>query len=242
MPLYRSLSRRINQAASVIRCGRCLPLKGLKPLFSPLALNGGELAFGEVCTDSDQLLARQRTESPPLLDTTLLQDSTLPEPVDENLNAFYKRKADKEYAKVLANHREVSAQNQNIITSHEAKVAAHHRNAISQLERFITTTQALSGASGSCSETDLYGALARANMLLSERDASWSQPPAKYLLIASDGLDTRGKPPVELNPDVELLVVGVQPEGSIFHETNHLGFENINAAINYIAAVHGEGQ
>ena len=225
-----------DKSGSILGNTSTITAEQLRPLVDVVALGGGEIAVGTICSTSEQPLIRQRIAEPPALDTESLQDSTLPEPVADNLNAFQERQEELAREQALEKHQQRSAANLNVVTNHEAAVAAHQQQAATQLTAFLETLQPTLEAPATCWETDLYGALARSSSFLNENPKGWNTTPVKFLIVISDGLDTADTPPVALAEDIALLVVGTQTEESIFQDIDHLAFENIQAAIAYVIA------
>ncbi len=216
-------------------------IEHLAPLIDLLVQRGGVKAVGSICGDQAmQALLRVRIDEPPILDPERLKNPTPPPPVPEGLNAFDTLEAEKHRAPLIAAYEEAIAEDNAVIAEVDAERAAHQQEATAEAESFLETAQPLLEAPATCETSNVNEAMTRTLTLLNENPASWRQPPARFLLVVSDGLETTGHSPVSVDEDITVLVVGPQTENSVFQKIAHERFESIEAAIAYIIAVAEE--
>ena len=87
-----------------------------------------------------------------------------------------------------------------------------------------------------CPTTDLWGAIARADLILAEPTTVWSVSPTKYALFITDGIDTVGQPEVTFTSELEVILINGSGNTGIFSRLPHSRFESTMSALDHIVA------
>ena len=93
-----------------------------------------------------------------------------------------------------------------------------------------------------CKETDMSGAVERAELFLGEDTTIWVRPPENFLLLITDGLDTRNKTQIRLKTSPQVLVVNGTGSEGVLSEIPHKSFESNRAAFDYLKITIETGQ
>lgn len=211
--------------------------ESLRALAEILIPSGGEMAVSSICSDSDRPFIRKRIEEPLLLEVSQLNNPDLPVSVDENLNAFAKRQDQQRFEDEIAAFMAARSEDEQLIDAHHQGLKVHAQEAKIQLEAFVDADLApILNTPANCQETDIWGAIARAELFLLESPDSWRTPPTLFLIVITDGLDTAAKRPVAISDDIQILLVNGSASTGVFESIDHLAFENFAAATAYITA------
>ena len=87
--------------------------------------------------------------------------------------------------------------------------------------------------------TDLWSAINRVDVFLSEGDATWRVKPNRYLIVISDAQDTIGKPKNDFKSDSVVLWVNGNASGKNLKDFPYKRFESYKAAVAEIVAKEG---
>ncbi len=207
-----------------------------------LQRNGGEIALGTFCYDSNRPLARIRVEQQPVLVNTGFNHPVAPvEPTNQG-NAFTYRKQKKEYKQKLAEY-ETLRQN-------DLEILGHYQNSIQQwqsqsevkIQEFMTTQiQPILSHPVNCGSSDIQGGVNRARLFLAESDTTWRQQPRKFAVFITDGLDNVGTQAAQFEVDAEILLVNGAGSQGIFDNIEHKAFESVPAAFQYLVTQVNKG-
>lgn len=107
-------------------------------------------------------------------------------------------------------------------------------------DEFLVAIKPLLEQKANAQKSDIWSAVGRADLALSESDASWPLPTRRYLLLISDGLDTVGKPSTPLQSGAKVTLVNGSTSLGSLTSLNPMRFESIKAAIQEIVAIEGE--
>jgi hypothetical protein len=193
----------------------------LNPLIELVCQRGGELGVGLVTDYSNNSLVRLRVEAPP---------APPREPTKEERegNAF-------DVARLMESYRTERAAYQKAMQGRDEGIGR-------RVEEFRAAVSELLARKPDARRSDVWGALRRAELFLSESDVGWSQPMHRYLLLVSDAQDNAGQPPLTIKSGAQLLIVnGSASRGSIA-SLNPQPFESSSAAFRYIVAAEGGQQ
>ena len=87
--------------------------------------------------------------------------------------------------------------------------------------------------------TDLWGAVLRSKIALSDSPYVWNSEPHFYLTLVSDGIDSMGKPKVVLDKKIKVFWVDSKTEDSVLRVLNAERCESFSAALASIVAIEG---
>lgn len=90
--------------------------------------------------------------------------------------------------------------------------------------------------------TDLWSAVTRLNVFLSEGDATWQVKPKRYLIIVSDAQDTVGKPKNKFMNNINILWVNGNASDKELKDFPYQRFESFRAAVAEIVAIEKGGE
>ena len=213
----------------------------LQPLLESVSNAGGVIALGAVCNDSNQPFTRLAIAEPPPFPEDELHNATPPTPIDETgVNPLRLPEKQREFDLALAEYSQRMAEDEALIEQHQQAMAAHQSAGQAEIATFSEAIAPLLTRPIDCNYTDLWGGLQRADLLLSEDSSVWSTPPDFYLLVVSDGLDTKGKSEVTLTSNPEILLVNGSGSVGIFADLEHKAFESVDAAIAHLASVRNK--
>lgn len=220
----------IDKSGSAPQHGIQANSEAITPLFELFEDRGGELAVFTICNGGNEPSARVRIAEPP--PPPALNPFVDPESIHED-NPIRRLDQERERQAARKHH---EAETARLLLEHQTAVAARQAEASAAIAAFQKDQLApLLNRQPDCQESDVYGAMARMKLFLSEDAASWSAPPKPYALFLSDGLDTVGKPPVDL-PGVDVVLVNGSGERGVFSQIPHKAFESVEGAIAYIRA------
>ncbi|MEM6866765.1 MAG: hypothetical protein AAF528_00075 [Cyanobacteria bacterium P01_C01_bin.121] len=203
--------------------------ENLRPLFNTLIEVGGELAFFLICDEGEQPALRLRIPEPPLIkvnEADHLDPYVQPE---TDGNPFHLAEAQAEYAAQLKT-------NQTLIEQHRQILEDHQQTAKAELELFLQDLESFLNEDMVCPTTDLWGAIARADLILAEPTTVWSVSPTKYALFITDGIDTVGQPEVTFTSELEVILINGSGNTGIFSRLPHSRFESTMSALDHIVA------
>lgn len=212
-------------------------------LLSPLLnKNGGEIAVGTFCYDSNRPLARTRVEQQPMLVNAGFNHPVAPvEPTNQG-NAFTYRKQKNEYKQKLAEYQ--------TLRQNDLEILGHYQNSIQQwqsqsevkIQEFMTTQlQPILSYPVNCGSSDIQGGINRARLFLAESDTTWRQQPRKFAVFITDGLDNVGVQAAEFDTNAEVLLVNGAGSKGIFDNIEHKAFESVPAAFQYLVTQVNKG-
>ena len=203
----------------------------------PLLLeNGGELAVGVICDNSNRSLVRVRIEPRPVLAASGFHNPQMPEePVNQG-NAFALRKLREEYNEKLAEYNELRDADLQVLDDHRQKLQQWESESEERKERFIALLDPLLERPVDCPSSDIWGGIRRAELFLAENDAAWSMPSRRFAVFITDGLDNVGVRPTSIGSKAEVLLVNGAGSAGVFEKIEHKAFESVSAAFLHLTA------
>ena len=197
--------------------------------------NGGEIAVGTFCYDSNRPLARVRVEQQPLLVKATFNHPVTPvEPTNQG-NAFIYRQHKDEYKQQLAEYQTLSQKDLQILAAHNNSVQQWQSQSEVKIQEFMTSQlQPILSQPVDCGSSDIQGGINRAELFLAESDATWRQTPQKFAVFITDGLDNVGIQAAEFETNAEVLLVNGTGSQGIFENIEHKAFESVSAAFQYL--------
>lgn len=182
----------------------------LEPLIEVLRRNGGELRLGLITDESNHTLVPLRIDSPPLPPEKPPAEGNVFEEV-ERVSAYQKR-----------------------VAEFESKKIAWQEKTDVQIRSFFQEVGPLLEKAPNARRSDVFGALHRAELFLSEPDLGWSQPTLRYVVLVSDGEDNVKKKFEGFKSGAQLLLInGAGTVGSLEYQ-KPIRFESIDAAFRFI--------
>jgi len=216
-------------ASSTRRRVQQLAADDFHSLLDLLRRSGGEIAVGLISDDSNRSLLRLRLESPPVEPVL-----TLSEPDMGEVDVYEAAKRKKEN----------NALRQKFAEDHARWVQAKEAwasTAESAIKHFSEELKKLLAVKPAYLSSDIWGAVGRADLFLSEDDAAtWSKPPNRYLVLITDGEHNTGKSPVSLKSQATVLMSnGASSLGSL-GPLNLKMFESPQPAFLHITTLEGD--
>ncbi|MFN7914546.1 MAG: hypothetical protein U0Q55_04345 [Vicinamibacterales bacterium] len=188
----------------------------LQSLIDAASTHGGEVAFGIIHPRESRPLVRLRVTEPPTLE---------PEPMASN--PLEKRRLARKHAEWEA-----------------TKTASENE----WLERQLPRVQAFSDGAqlllrwpADGQRSAVWAGVRRAVAFLAEPAPRGATPPRKFLLVSSDGDDDTGGVPVDVPPDVTVLLVSGNGDAGQLESLGGERYESIEAACAAIAAASDVG-
>ncbi|MGD1808747.1 hypothetical protein ACP6PL_25370 [Dapis sp. BLCC M126] len=217
-------------------------LQDFQLLLSLLKKNGGEIAVGTFCYDSNRPLARIRVEQQPMLVNAGFNHPVAPvEPTNQG-NAFTYRKEKKEYKQKLAEYETLRQNDLQILASYQNSVQQWQSQSEGKIQEFMKNQlQPILSHPVNCGSSDIQGGINRAKLFLAENDATWREKPRKFAVFITDGLDNVGIQAAEFQSNAELLLVNGAGSKGIFENIEHKAFESVPAAFQYLVTQVNKG-
>lgn len=214
-------------------------------LLDVLQRHGGELAVGTFCSDSNYPLIRIRVEPKPELVNEGFNHPVPPIiPVNEG-NALIYRKKNKEYKEKLAEYENLRQQDLQRLASYQNSVQQWQSESKVKIKEFMTTqVKSTLEEPVNCGSSDIQGGINRANLFLTESDATWIQQPRKFAAFITDGLDNVGVgiQGAEFDLETEVLLVNGAGSKGIFNNIEHKAFESVAASFQYLVTQVNKGE
>jgi hypothetical protein len=183
-----------------------------------LRIRGGELALGLIRDRSNRGLVRLRVE-PPFAE---------PEKPRAKGNPFDLEKLRADHANDLAVYRKLQL--------------GWQEQTQEKIAKFKTEIAPLLAQKADAGRTDIWGAVTRAELFLSESDAGWPRSTNRYAVFISDGQNTVKSAPVAIKSGAKIILVnGANSPGSFVGIKVNV-FESVPAAFQFICASEGEQQ
>ena len=208
-----------------------------------LKINGGELAVGNFCDDSNRPLERVRVEQQPLLEKVVFHHPVPPVEPKNKGNAFTYRKEKDQYKQELVKYKTLRQNDLQILADHNNSVQEWHSQSEEKINEFLTTqVKPILARPVNCGSSDIQGGINRAKLFLGESDLTWRQTPQKFAVFITDGLDNVGVQPVEFKSNAEVLLVNGAGGKGIFENIEHKAFESVPAAFRYLVTQVNKGE
>jgi hypothetical protein len=190
----------------------------LEPLIQLLYRCGGEIGYGLISENSNKGLIRLFIDTAPVK----------PEEPARKGNPFKVAKKIEKYKHELEQFKR--------------EYALWKETAEMNVSKFVSDVELSMKKNKEAKRTDIWQAVRRADLFLSEYNNSWEGEPEKYALLISDGQDNvrKGKK-VALNSKAKLLLVNASGSEGSLKEMNPLMFESIDSAIRFIINDSGKG-
>lgn len=185
------------------------------PVYERLAISGGELAVGLVRDDSDRPFARLFVPAPP--DAPPVR----PQPKNVFEAAAARKREDAERAR----YEQVRRAWRNDITARQAV--------------FARTVEPILSRPADAPSTDIWSALRRADVFLSEPNA-FPRPTKNVVILVSDGVETASRAAApRLSAPAQILLVNGAGEIGKLAPLAPIRFESLDAALRYAVADGG---
>lgn len=161
-------------------------LEDLVPIIDRLGVAGGELAVGRIAVHSNISLERLRVEAPP----------GAPERPSEDMNPLDLNDAMEAYT--------VAAR------AHEKQMETWTAEEAQKATEFLSRVRPILEGPPDASSTDIWGAVRRADMFLSEPSGPSNVEPVRILVLVTDGIDTANSRPVTPSVPIQVAFVGAR--------------------------------
>ncbi len=208
-----------------------------------LRINGGELAIGNFCDDSNRPLERVRVEQQPLLEKAVFNHPVLPVEPKNQGNAFTYRKEKDRYKQELVEYESRRQNDLQILAAHNNSVQEWQSQSEEKIKEFMKTQlQPILAHPVNCGSSDIQGGINRAKLFLGESDLTWRQTPREFAVFITDGLDNVGIQPAEFKNNAEVLLVNGAGSKGIFENIEHKAFESVPAAFQYLLTQVNKGE
>ena len=211
-------------------------LDEVQPLLDLVKTYGGELAFASICDDSLQPLLRLKIDEPPVLNPKYVASTFTDSDSQSTTNELF-------VSDQLAQFQEEEAKKKPHQQAHREALQAHEIKTQKALDIFFPKLKQLLQKPATCQETDINGLTQRLTLFLNEDATRWSQPPQRYALMVTDGLDTVNRTTVAFPKETTLLLVNGSGSKGVFAKVPHQHFEATSAAIEHMTnAIRTGGQ
>ncbi len=176
-----------------------------------LQKTGGEISVGIIRDNSNRPLLRLRLDVPPLP----------PASPSKEQNVFAEQDSLEAYRNRLA--------------LYKGQLTQLHSEAEEKVGIFSRGLEALIDQKADAPNTDLYGAVQRAELFLNESDITWPRPTRRYLVVVSDGMDNVRKEPIVVRSGAKVVVInGSGSLGALAHLKPE-PFESLESAFRFVA-------
>ena len=192
-----------------------LEVGDLTPLFDLLRRCGGELRVGTVHDRSDETLVPLRVPEPPQLPS---RSAT----------------AGKGSILRLVEERSLAGDRARIA----ADAARWQTETEAAVQKFSREVERLLAEPPHARSSDVFGAIMRADLFLSEPEAGVTRPSRRYLLAVTDGVHTAApsRDSVRLQSGAILIVLNGEGSLGVLQAFMPLRFEGLEAALRYVVA------
>ncbi|MDF0555620.1 hypothetical protein [Kamptonema sp. UHCC 0994] len=221
---------------------RVAPVKfeDFQVVFDALQQTGGTIAFGAICDRSNQPLVRATLPQPPRLEASQFNNPIKPEePNSKRGNPFKNKKIKAEYDQLLQIYEQQLAQDRQTLANFQQRLATLKKENQAQIATIKPQVVAILNHPRNCQATDIQTAIQRANLLFQEPSSGFNQPPRRFAVFITDGLDTFSSQAARLSADKVLLVNGT-PGVGIFQTVPHSRFESPQIAVNHLSKAIGQ--
>jgi hypothetical protein len=176
---------------------------------------GGEIAFGLIRDHSNRGLVRQRFPAPIAKPTVAPEKDDIFE--DAAAADAYQKSLDKWGADCKGRDDQIDL----------------------LFDQFLAKIKPLLEKQADARRTDVWGAIKRGDLFLSESDSDWPQPPHRYLILVTDGMDNQSKSPVSLKSGAKVMLVNGSATAGSLTGLKPFKFESVKAAVHEVAASEG---
>jgi len=176
-----------------------------------LRCTGGELGVGVVDDLSNRPLVRLRIDAPPA-----------PPALPQARNVFQRAADDGDYQQRMKDYND--------------GVAKWTLETDRRVQAFLAQAGQLLKQKANAKKTNVWSAVARADLYLNESDATWPRPTHRYAVFNSDAVDTARSKAIELKSGAQLIVVNGVGSVGVLDSLKPDRFEAVQAAFDFIAA------
>ncbi len=209
----------------------------------PLLLeNGGELAVGVICDDSNRSLVRVRIEPRPVLVASGFHNPQMPQSPEDGGNAFDLQERRQEYKQELAVYNEQLETDRQTLENHRQELQRWESESEERIKRFVPQLEPLLQRPVNCQGTDIWGAIARTNLFLNENDAVWSQSPRRFAVFITDGIHEAEGKRTTIGGETEVLLINGSASAGVFKNLKHQAFESVSSAFLYLTETANGGK
>lgn len=209
----------------------------------PLLLeNGGELAVGVICDDSNRSLVRVRIEPPPVLVASSFNNPQMLVSPEDGGNAFDLQEIRQEYKEQLAAYNEQLETDRLTLEKHRQELQGWESESEERIKRFVPQLEPLLQHPVDCQSTDIWGAIARTGLFLNENDAVWSQSPRRFAVFITDGIHEAEGKKTAIGGGTEVLLINGSASAGVFKDLKHQPFESVSSAFLYLTQTTNGGK
>lgn len=115
-------------------------------------------------------------------------------------------------------------------------IAEHEESSAQRIESFKKEITPLLQQKANAMRSDIWGAVMRADLCLSEDDSSWRQKPLRYAVIVSDGIHDANTRFTPMKSEAKVIFVYGSPNPGPLERLKPMRFESAEAAFRFIAA------
>jgi hypothetical protein len=184
----------------------------LVPIMDCVRHRGGELAVGLIRDDSNRSLERLLVPEPP-------ESPTSP---DEMQNPFLLAERRSEYEKESR--------------AYKLKMERWQVTVDQNMAAFQDRLALLLKSPADAGRTDVWSAVRRAELFLSEPEDCWGSTPIKYTILVTDGEDNVRRKNVEIRSGSKILVVNGAAALGCLENLQPVRFESVPSAVQYIVS------
>lgn len=217
-------------------------VQDFQKLLPLLQENGGELAVGVICDDSNRSLVRVRIEPPPVLAAGDFNNPQMPVSPEDGGNAFELQERRQQYRQELAAYNERLEADRQILENHRQELREWESQSEERIKRFVPQLEPLLERPVDCPGTDIWGAIARTNLFLNENDAVWSRSPRRFAVFITDGIHEAEGKETAIGGGTEVLLINGSASAGVFKDVKHQAFESVSSAFLYLTETANGGK
>lgn len=217
-------------------------VKDFQKLLPLLLENGGELAVGVICDNSNRSLVRVRIEPRPVLVASGFHNPQMPQSPEDGGNAFELQEIRQEYKQELAAYNEQLEADRQTLENYRQKLQGWESESEERIKGFVPQLEPLLERPVDCQGTDIWGAIARTNLFLNENDAVWPQSPRRFAVFITDGIHEAEGKKTTVDGGTEVLLINGSASAGVFKNLKHQAFESVSSAFLYLTETANGGK
>lgn len=210
-----------------------ITLEDFTSLINAISSQGGEIGVIVICSDSNLPALRIKVDPPPYLDPKKFDGVTRPiSPNTRSISPFKAAELKQEYQKKLAQYEQFETEVLKTISLHKQDLQQWQDSTDRDIDNFKSELKTLLEQPATCQNSDIWGALARADLFLNEDNSTWTLTPKNFAVLITDGEHNTDRELVPMQSETEILLVnGV---GTTIENLDYKAFEAPNAAFGYL--------
>lgn len=217
-------------------------VEDFQKLLPLLKENGGELAVGVICEDSNRSLVRVRIEQRPVLAASLFKNPQMPQSPEDGGNAFELQERRQAYNQQLVEYNKQLETDGRTLENHRQELQGWESESEERIKGFVPQVKPLLERPVDCQSTDIWGAIARTGLFLNENDAVWSQSPRRFAVFITDGIHEAEGKKTTIGGEVEVLLINGSASAGVFKNLKHQAFESVSSAFLYLTQTTNGGK